>query len=82
MLSLIGVGLYDDKDVTVRGLREIEDCDSLFLETYTSKWVGKEKLEDKTGKDIKEVSRSDLEEEFGRILDRAGDEKVGVLIPG
>lgn len=82
MLSLIGVGLYDEKDVTLRGLQEMKRCDLLFLETYTSKWKGKEKLEERLGTEIEEVHRSDLEENLGEILEGAREKRVGILVPG
>ena len=33
---LIGLGLGDERDITVRGLEAIKSCDILFLENYTS----------------------------------------------
>jgi diphthamide biosynthesis methyltransferase len=36
MLYIIGLGLGDEKDITLRGLEAIKSCDALFLEAYTS----------------------------------------------
>lgn len=45
MLYLIGLGLGDAKDVTVRGLEVIRNCARVYLEAYTSiLTVGKENL--------------------------------------
>lgn len=45
MLYLIGLGLSDEKDVTVRGLEAIKGSDRVYLEAYTSiLGVGKERL--------------------------------------
>lgn len=45
MFYLIGLGLGDAKDVTVKGLEIIRKCDKVFLEAYTSiLTVGKEVL--------------------------------------
>lgn len=45
MFYLIGLGLGDVKDVTVRGLEVIKKCDKVFLEGYTSiLTVGKDAL--------------------------------------
>ena len=45
MLYLIGLGLSDEKDVTVRGLEAIKGSDRIYLEAYTSiLGVGKERL--------------------------------------
>lgn len=45
MFYLIGLGLGDAKDITVRGLEIIKKCDKVLLEGYTSiLTVGKEAL--------------------------------------
>lgn len=45
MLYLIGLGLSDEKDVTVRGLETIKASSRVYLEAYTSiLGVGKERL--------------------------------------
>ena len=36
MLYLIGLGMGDARDVTVRGREAIDKCDTVFLEAYTS----------------------------------------------
>ena len=36
MLYLIGLGLGDEKDVTVKGAEAIAACSKVFLEAYTS----------------------------------------------
>lgn len=36
MLYLIGLGLGDATDVTVKGLEIIKKCDDIYLEAYTS----------------------------------------------
>ena len=82
MLCLIGMGLYDEKDMTIRGIEACESCDSLYMELYTSGWFGLENLEKRIGKEIEVVERSDLEENQSRILEEAREKKVGVLVPG
>ena len=45
MLYIIGLGLYDEQDITVRGLAAVRRCKRVFLEAYTSiLLVDKEKL--------------------------------------
>lgn len=45
MLYLIGLGLGDPKDITVKGLEIVRKADKVFLEAYTSiLTVGKEAL--------------------------------------
>lgn len=36
MLYLVGLGLGDHRDITVRGLEAVRSCDKVFLENYTS----------------------------------------------
>lgn len=36
MLYVIGLGLADEKDITVRGLEAVKTCQKVFLEAYTS----------------------------------------------
>ena len=45
MLFIIGLGLYDEQDITVRGLQAVKKCKRVFLEAYTSiLLVDKDKL--------------------------------------
>ena len=45
MLYIIGLGLYDEQDITVRGLAAVKSCKRVYLEAYTSiLLVDKEKL--------------------------------------
>lgn len=36
MFFIIGLGLGDPKDVTVKGLEIIKSCERVYLESYTS----------------------------------------------
>lgn len=36
MLYFIGLGLGDEKDITLRGLEAVRRCSDVFLESYTS----------------------------------------------
>jgi diphthine synthase len=36
VLYLIGLGLGDEKDITVKGLEVVKQCAAVFLEAYTS----------------------------------------------
>lgn len=36
MLYVIGLGLGDVKDITVKGLEIVKRCDYIYLESYTS----------------------------------------------
>lgn len=36
MFYIIGLGLGDPKDITVKGLEIIQTCERIYLESYTS----------------------------------------------
>ena len=50
---IIGLGLGDEKDISVKGLETIKSCDKVYLEHYTSVLgVEHSKLEEFYGKEI------------------------------
>ena len=81
-LVFIGLGLWDDDDITVKGLKEVKKCDCVFAEFYTSiLGVEKEKLEMALGKEIRVLSREEVEK--GEIiLKEAKKNRVGFLTAG
>ena len=84
-LVLVGLGLYDEKDVSVRGLEEIREADTVFAEVYTSLMPGLSvrKLEEMTGKTVKVVARKVLEEEEAeQIFEAARKGKAVLLVQG
>lgn len=84
-IVFVGMGLYDENDISLRGLEAIRGTDAVFAEFYTSIMAGLSirKLEEKIGKVIKIVSRRVLEEEEGKpILQEAEKGKVAFLVPG
>ncbi|MCL6579818.1 MAG: diphthine synthase [Candidatus Bathyarchaeota archaeon] len=84
-LILIGMGLWDELDISIRGLDELKTADAAFIELYTS-LMGKlsiNKLAKLAGKTISVVDRHALEEENGRIiLEKAKKTKTVLLVPG
>jgi len=84
-LVFVGLGLFDEKDISLRGVEEIRKADAIFAEFYTSMMseLSVQKLEEIAGKEIKIVSRRTLEEEDGKpILQEAKKRKVAFLVPG
>ena len=84
-LVLVGMGLYGEKDLSLRGLYTLKEADTIFAELYTSLMpaLSISKLEKMGGKKIFTVSRHDLEEEAGqKILDAARNDKTVLLVPG
>ncbi|KAM4641194.1 diphthine methyl ester synthase isoform 2-T2 [Discoglossus pictus] len=83
MLYLIGLGLGDAKDVTVKGLEVIRRCSRVYLEAYTSiLTVGKEALEEFYGRELILADRDTVEQEADEILRDAAVTDVGFLVVG
>lgn len=84
MLVFIGLGLHDEKDITLRGLEEARSCDILFAEFYTSLLAGTslKKIEAVIGKKIEPLTRADIEERSDALLLHAKNKKAGLLVAG
>jgi diphthine synthase len=85
MLFLIGLGLGDPKDITVRGLEILKTCDQVYLESYTSILIAensKEELESMCGKTIELADREMIEQGVDKMLQQAQSGNVGLLIVG
>ena len=63
MLHFIGLGLYDEKDISLKGLDAIRSADGVYAEFYTSRLMGTtlEKMEALYGKKIHILSRQEVE---------------------
>lgn len=84
VLYLIGLGLYDEKDISVRGLELVKSSDFIYMEYYTSiLGVPKENLEKFYGKEIQLADRECIESKFEEeILEKAKKSKVALLVVG
>ncbi len=81
MLYLIGLGLNDEKDLSLKALDAIKKCDAVFAETYTSFWHGSfAALERMTGKKIAVLPRESVESDM--IVDAARNRMIALLVPG
>ncbi|RLG56507.1 MAG: diphthine synthase [Hadesarchaea archaeon] len=83
MLIFIGLGLNDD-GISLRGLREAKNADTVYMELYTSYIPGfdRDKLEQEIGKPIQLVDRKKVEIFPDEILNNAKTQKVAFLVPG
>ncbi|HDM45232.1 MAG TPA: diphthine synthase [Candidatus Bathyarchaeota archaeon] len=84
-LAFIGMGPYDEKDISLRGMEELRVADKVFVELYTSHMAGLSiaNLERLCGKPVTVVSRREVEEEEGkRIIEASRDGRVAFLVPG
>ncbi|HZY47260.1 MAG TPA: diphthine synthase [Candidatus Bathyarchaeia archaeon] len=84
-VAFIGLGLHDEKSITLEGLEEARHADTVFAEFYTNIMpsLDLKKLEEKIRQRIVVLNRRQLEDESGRDIVRAastGD--VAFLVPG
>ncbi|CAL8270408.1 unnamed protein product [Arctogadus glacialis] len=83
MLYLVGLGLGDAKDITVKGLEVVRRCSRVYLEAYTSVLtVGKEALEEFYGRELILADRDLVELEAEEILKEADTSDVAFLVVG
>jgi len=84
MLTFVGLGLYDERSVTVRGRDAICGADRVFAEFYTSRLAGATvaDLEATHGVDIEVRDRAGVERDPGPILDAADDGDAVFLTGG
>ena len=83
MLTFIGIGLYDEKDISVKGLEAVRRADHVYAEFYTSILMGTspEKLETFYEREITILEREDVEQQPD-WLQRAVTEDVVFLTGG
>ena len=84
-IVFIGLGLNDEKGISINGLEETKTADYVFIELYTSLMpdFNLQRFEALCSKKIQVVSRRELEEENGKIiLEAAKKGKAVLLVPG
>ncbi|MBI1968959.1 diphthine synthase [Candidatus Woesearchaeota archaeon] len=82
-LYLIGLGLADEKDISVKGLEIIQRCDIVYLEDYTSILrCSLPDLEKFYGKKIILASREMAEQGEDHIVEEAREKDVAFLVVG
>jgi len=82
-LYIIGLGLSDCKDITVKGLEAVKKSKKVFLENYTAVLgSSKEELEEFYGKEVILASRDLVEKESNIILEDAKESDVSFLVVG
>jgi diphthine synthase len=84
-LVFVGLGLHDEKGISLRGLEETKTADNVFLELYTSLMpdFSIDRFETLSGRQVQLLSRSNLEEENGElVLNAAEKSKAVLLVPG
>ncbi|BDZ69182.1 diphthine synthase [Methanobacterium ferruginis] len=83
MLYLVGLGLYDEKDISINGLEAIQDAEVVYAEFYTARLFGGnlKSLEHLAGVKINTLSREEVEED-NTPLKQAENKDVAFLTAG
>ncbi|VVB53545.1 Diphthine synthase [uncultured archaeon] len=82
-LILVGLGLFNERDITVGGLDALNRAHVIYAEMYTNLWGGSLKtLEGWCEKEIILLPRSGLEEGAQKIIEEATGWDVAVCVPG
>ncbi|CAL9766434.1 unnamed protein product [Musa acuminata subsp. burmannicoides] len=88
MLYIIGLGLGDERDITVRGLDAVRSCHKVYVEAYTSLLSfglasdGLSRMEKLYGREVVVADREMVEERADEILSEAVDSDVAFLVVG
>ncbi|XP_058219729.1 probable diphthine methyl ester synthase [Rhododendron vialii] len=88
MLYIIGLGLGNEKDITLRGLEAVKNCSKVYIESYTSLLSfglssdGLSTLEKLYGKPVTLADRETVEEKADAILAEAQESDVAFLVVG
>ncbi len=84
MLTFIGLGLWDEKDVSLKGLEAIRKADVVYAEFYTSRLMGttQERMEELYGKPINILQREDVEQRPRETVLRDALDKDVVFLTG
>lgn len=81
MLYLIGLGINDEKDVSLKGIETLKKCDEIYCEMFTNKWLGNLTfLEKRCGKKINILDRKRTESSL--LLKKSKTMDVALLVPG
>lgn len=84
-VTFVGLGLNDEKGMSLEGLEEARRSGAVFAEFYTNPMTGLDlsRLEALIGKKLQILDRAKLEDDSGReIIRTAQDRSVVLLVPG
>ncbi len=80
---LIGLGLYDERDLTLRALDILKHCDVIYFEEYTSRFSSSlERLQIIIGKTIRPLSRVYLERHLSTLVQEGKTTDIALLVIG
>ncbi|MEN4005755.1 MAG: diphthine synthase [Methanobacteriaceae archaeon] len=83
MLYFIGLGLYDEKDISLKGIEALKKVDDVYAEFYTANLFGTtlSAIEEIISKEIRVLTREEVEE-YNILLNAAMEKDVAFLVAG
>lgn len=83
MFYLVGLGLFDEKDISLKGLNALRSVDKIYAEFFTSRLFGSnfDKIEELIGQKIEILHRSEVEEE-SKFIEEARSKDVALIAGG
>ncbi len=84
MLYFVGLGLFDEKDISLKGLEALKSVDVVYAEFFTSRLFGSsfEAIEEIIGKKIIVLNRQEVEEENIFMNDAVSGKDVALICGG
>ena len=83
VLYLIGLGLSDEKDITVKGLEAVKKSAKVYLEHYTAVLMcDKERLEAFYEREVILADREFVESGCEGMINEAKDQDISFLVVG
>jgi|SRR3989344_1228081 len=81
MLYLIGLGLNDEEDLSLKAINIMKKCDEIYCELYTGIWHGDlKKLEKIIEKKVVILERKEVEDDS--LVKSSKTKNIALLIPG
>jgi len=84
MLYFVGLGLFDEKDISLKGLKALKIVDVVYAEFFTSCLFGAsfEAIEKLIGKEINVLNRQEVEEETVFMKEAIEGKDVAIITGG
>lgn len=83
VLHMIGLGLSDEKDISVKGMEAVQASDKVYLEMYTAiLMISNERLSEFFGKEIVVADREFVESGCAQMIEEAKTQVVSFLVVG
>ena len=83
MFYLVGLGLFDEKDISLKGLECLRNVDKIYAEFFTSRLFGSsfDAIEELIGQKIEVLVRGEVEEE-SKFIQEAKTSDVALITGG